>query len=272
MNWVIDTLKSSVGKKLLMACTGLLLCLFLVVHLLGNFLMFVGPDAYNAYAHGLHSQEWFVKIAELGLLFLFVAHIWLALETNRENREARPQAYAVRKSKIADRKIPLSISPENSMLLTGVLVLAFLLLHLGDFALNLTMPEKVAGLEPFDRAFVIMRTPISAISYLLGVMLLGWHLSHGVTSLFQTFGLKHPKYDPLIRNVGPAFALVVAIGFASFPLYALTSSYETAVPASQDEHDYDTEESSLNEDAIENNYVISCELPRFRFSRESFTL
>ncbi|MBL4885975.1 MAG: succinate dehydrogenase cytochrome b subunit [Planctomycetaceae bacterium] len=237
MNWVVETLNSSVGKKLIMACTGLLLCLFLVVHLMGNFLMFVGPDAYNAYAHGLHSQEWFVRIAETGLLILFAIHIWLALETNRENREARSQQYAVKKSKIANRRIPESISPENNMLLTGVLVLAFMLLHLGDFTLNMTMPEKIAGLEPFDKAFVIMRSPVSAISYLLGVILLGWHLSHGVTSLFQTFGLRHPKYDPLTRNAGPAFAVVIAIGFASFPLFALISSYETAEPTSHEQEE-----------------------------------
>ncbi len=248
MNWVVDALKSSVGKKLIMACTGILLCLFLVVHLLGNFLMLVGPDAYNAYAHGLHSQEWFVRLAETGLLVLFVVHIWVAMETSRENTDARPQQYAVKRSKVAGRKVPASLSPENNMLLSGVLVLAFMLLHLGDFTLNVTMPEKIAGLEPFDKAFVIMRTPVSAIAYLLGVSILGWHLSHGVTSLFQTLGLKHPKYDPLTRNFGPVFAIIIAGGFAIFPLYALTSSYETAKPDSQEkQHLQHQEETRLND-------------------------
>ncbi len=247
MNWVVDALKSSVGKKLIMACTGILLCLFLVVHLLGNFLMLVGPDAYNAYAHGLHSQEWFVHLAEAGLLVLFAIHIWVAMETSRENTDARPQQYAVKKSKIANRKLPASISPENNMLLSGVLVLAFMLLHLGDFTLNLTMPDKIAGLEPFDKAFVIMRTPVSAIAYLLGVMILGWHLSHGVTSLFQTLGLKHPKYDPLTSKLGPAFAIIIAGGFAIFPLYALTSSYETAKPSSKSEAQPQHQEESFIE-------------------------
>ncbi|MCA8988255.1 MAG: succinate dehydrogenase cytochrome b subunit [Planctomycetaceae bacterium] len=226
MSWVIDAVKSSVGKKVLMACTGLLLCLFLIVHLIGNVLMYVGPDAYNTYAHTLHSQEWFVKIAESGLAVLFLVHIWLALETNRENREARPQKYARRNSKIEGRKIPLAISPENTMLFSGITVLIFLLIHLGDFTLNLTMPHKIAGHLPFDKAIIIMRTPISAISYLIGVVLLGWHLAHGVTSMFQTLGLKHPKYDPLTRNLGPVFGTVIAIGFASFPLFALFSSYQ----------------------------------------------
>lgn len=246
MNWVVDALKTSVGKKLIMACTGALLCLFLIVHLLGNMLMLVGPEAYNAYAHALHSQEWFVHLAEAGLLILFIVHIWVAMETSRENTDARPRQYAVKKSKIADRKLPAAISPENNMLLSGGLVLAFMLLHLGDFTLNLTMPDKIAGLEPFDKAFVIMRTPVSAIAYLIGVIMLGWHLSHGVTSLFQTLGLKHPKYDPLTSRLGPVFAIIVAGGFAIFPLYALTSSYETAKPSPKGEtHPQHQEESYI---------------------------
>lgn len=226
MNWVAKALTSSVGKKLLMAVTGALLCLFLVVHLAGNLLMYAGPEAYNNYAHALHSQEGLVKIAEVGLLALFLVHIWLALETNRENREARSQPYAMKKSKIAERKIPYEISPENYMLFTGVVVLAFMLIHLGDFTFNLTMPEKIAGKEPFDKAITILRHPLSFVSYLIGVTLLGWHLSHGVTSMFQTLGLRHAKYDGITRNIGPVFALIIAIGFASFPLYAVLTPYD----------------------------------------------
>ncbi len=235
MNWVLTALKSSVGRKLIMACTGLLLCGFLVVHLAGNVLMYVGPDAYNTYAHTLHSQEWFVRTAEIGLLLLFVIHIWLAIAGTLENKAARPQPYRMRQSKIPGRKIPNQISPENRMLFSGVIVLAFLLIHLGDFALNFTMPEKVAGLEPFDKAMVVLRTPFSFVAYLIGVTLLGWHLSHGVTSMFQTLGLRHPKYDPITQNIGPVFAIVIALGFASFPIYAALSPYEPAKPTPKGE-------------------------------------
>jgi len=226
MNWVVNTLKSSVGKKVLMGLTGLLLCLFLIVHLAGNLLMYVGPEAYNNYAHTLHSQEWFVMMAETGLLLLFAVHIWLGIETSRENRAARQQRYRVKRSKIPGRKIPLSISPENYMLMSGVIVLAFLLIHLGDFTFNITMPGELEGREPFDKAIIIMRHPVSFVSYLIGVALLGWHLSHGVTSMFQTLGLRHPKYDGFTQKIGPIFALVIAIGFASFPVFAVLSSYD----------------------------------------------
>ncbi|HCS50392.1 succinate dehydrogenase cytochrome b subunit [Rubinisphaera sp.] len=236
MAWVTDAIKSSIGKKFLMACTGFLLCGFLVMHLIGNLLMYVGPDVYNNYAHTLHSQEMLIKVAEFGLLILFAIHIWLGFETNLENRESRKTRYAVKKSKIPERKIPYFLSPENYMLFTGVIVFIFLLIHLGDFTFNITMPDKLKGREPYDKAIIIMRTPLSTISYIIGVLLLGWHLSHGVTSMFQTLGLKHPKYDPMIRAIGPVFAVIIAVGFASFPIYAWLIPYDPYAAPGVEEH------------------------------------
>ena len=247
MNWVVKALKSSVGKKLVMAVTGVLLCLFLVIHLAGNLLMYVGPDVYNGYAHTLHSQPGLIKVAEFGLLILFLVHIWLALETTRDNREARKTRYAVKQSKIYDRKIPHAISPENNMLLTGVVVLAFLLIHVGDFTFNLKMTERIKDLEPFDKAIVIMRNPVSFVAYLVGVLLLGWHLTHGATSMFQSMGLKHPKYDPLTTRFGPFFGLVMAVGFASFPLYAVLTPYQPPAPGSQPAHPHSEQQSDGQE-------------------------
>ncbi|TWT61226.1 succinate dehydrogenase cytochrome b subunit [Rubinisphaera italica] len=247
MAWVTDAVKSSIGKKLLMACTGFLLCGFLVMHLLGNLLMYVGPDTYNNYAHALHSQEMLIKVAEFGLLILFAIHIWLGFETNLENRESRKKRYAVKKSKIPDRKVPYFISPENYMLFTGVIVFIFLLIHLGDFTFNITMPDKIEGREPFDKAIIIMRSPLSTISYIIGVLLLGWHLSHGVTSMFQTLGLKHPKYDPLTKTIGPVFAIIIAVGFASFPIYAWLSPYDPYATPGVEEHQEKLHSKSLSD-------------------------
>ncbi len=214
------------------------------MHLLGNLLMYVGPTAYNNYAHALHSQEMLIRVAEFGLLILFSVHIWLGIVTNLENRSSRKNRYAVQKSKIPDRKVSYSISPENYMLFSGVIVLIFLLIHLGDFSFNLTMPDKIRGLQPYDKAIVIMRSPLSAISYIIGVLLLGWHLSHGVTSMFQTLGLKHPKYDPLTSALGPIFAVIVAVGFASFPIYAWLIPY--AAPGAE-EHQEESHSKSLSD-------------------------
>jgi len=230
MSWVTNAIKSSIGRKFLVACTGLLLCGFLVAHLIGNLLMYIGPEVYNNYAHTLHSQEYLIKIAEVGLLVLFIAHLWLAIEASSRNRAARQTRYAVKKSKLPNRKIPYAITPENYMLVSGIIVLIFLCIHLGDFTFNLTMPEKIAGLEPYDKAIVIMRSPVSAIAYVIGSLLLMWHLWHGATSMFQTLGLRHPKYDGLTQNFGPVFATIIGLGFATFPIYAWLVPYNPPAP------------------------------------------
>lgn len=209
-----------------MGGSGLLLCLFVVAHLGGNLLMYVGPDAYNLYASTLHSQEWLVKSAELGLVVLFGAHIWLAMETNRENREARPQSYAVTKSKQKQPLINTILRPENWMFISGCIFLCFLLLHLADFTFEITMSEEIEGYSYFDKAVIILRNPLSAGVYLVGTIVLGWHLLHAAQSAFQTLGLKHPKYTPAIKAIGQGFAVLAALGFASFPIWANLTSYQ----------------------------------------------
>jgi succinate dehydrogenase (or fumarate reductase) cytochrome b subunit, b558 family len=227
VDWVVKFLTSTIGRKLVLALSGLLLCGFLVVHLGGNLLMFVGPDAYNTYAHTLHSQEWLVKTAEVGLLLLFAAHIVIAINTDRDNRESRGRDYQIKDSKQASF-LPWQLLAENWMIISGLIVLAFLIIHLADFTFEATpnLMEKIKGHEPFDKAMIILRNPFSAIIYVVGCLLLGWHLSHGFRSAFQSLGINHPKYTKAIENLGKVFALVIALGFASFPIWAAVSNYK----------------------------------------------
>lgn len=220
MNSLLKALTSSVGKKFVMALTGLLLCGFLVVHLGGNLLLYVGAGAYNKYAHTLHSQEWFVKTAEVGLLVLFVAHIGLAISTSRENRAARKVRYLAKTSKL-DACESVSVAPFSSetwMFLSGAVVLAFLLLHLADFHFEWRL-KGASHEEPFDKAVRILNDTWSFWFYLVGCIILGVHLTHGFASAFQSLGLNHPKYNKLIRCFGIAFAIVIGAGFAMFPLW-----------------------------------------------------
>ena len=201
-----------------MAVTGLLLCGFLVVHLGGNLLLYVGPEAYNNYARALHAQEWFVKIAEVGLVLLFGLHITLAFQTARQNRAARNHRYAVKESKIENRLSPAK--PETWMLISGVVIFAFLILHLIDFTF-LQRPDIDYGSfehNEFAKAAAILKTPLSALVYTVGCAVLGFHLAHGVSSAFQTLGWNHPRYEPLIRWAGVIFAVLIGVGFTSFPL------------------------------------------------------
>lgn len=230
MDWIVKFLTSTIGKKLVIALSGLLLCGFLVVHLGGNLLMYVGPEAYNTYAHTLHSQEWLVKTAEVGLLLLFAAHIVIAINTDRDNRSARARSYQVKESKQSSF-LPWQLLAENWMIISGIIVLVFLIVHLSDFTFEATpmLMEKIRGHEPFDKAVIILRNPFSAFIYVVGSLLLAWHLSHGLRSAFQTLGIAHPKYTRAIEVLGQAFTIIVALGFASFPIWAAMSGYEVPV-------------------------------------------
>lgn len=237
LGWFLKALSSSIGQKIVMAITGLALCGFLVVHLGGNLLLYVGARKYNDYAHALHSQEILLLVAEIGLLVTFLLHIWLALRTDSQNRAARPIDYALRQSKIDPG--PLAVPPSGVMLGTGVVVLVFLLVHLSDFKwFDLRHTMSVAGREsmsaaqqnearskelaptPYDRAFAILKDPISALVYFVGSLVLGYHVCHGFESAFQTLGLNHPNYTPLIKTLSVVFGLTVAVGFGSFPFWA----------------------------------------------------
>ena len=216
-NWLIRALSTSVGQKLVMGATGLLLCGFLTVHLVGNLLLFQGAEHYNKYAHKLHDNE-LLPVAEAGLLVLFLLHILLAFTTASGNTAARPVGYREKQTKLNGS---LLIQPHNYMFLTGVIVLGFLLLHLSDMRLaewKIRLPYE-EGMTPADHALLVLRDPISATVYILGSLVLGYHLLHGFQSAFKSLGLNHPKYTPYIEKFGVLFAIVIGLGFASLPAY-----------------------------------------------------
>jgi succinate dehydrogenase / fumarate reductase cytochrome b subunit len=216
--WFLRLLSTTIGKKFVMAITGLLLCGFIVFHFAGNALMLVGPEAYNRYAHALHSQEWLIKIAEAGLLVLFLLHILLAISTSLDNSAARRVSYEEKESKLAART--LIIPAENWMFATGAIVLGFLIWHISDFALETSPFVDYEGKEPFDKAIAVLQTPVSFWVYLLGVLALAIHLLHGFQSALQSLGVNHPKYNVLLRGLGTLVLVLVALGFAIFPLWA----------------------------------------------------
>ncbi|MEX0728434.1 MAG: succinate dehydrogenase cytochrome b subunit [Planctomycetaceae bacterium] len=219
MNWLMRALSSSVGKKFVMAITGLLLCGFLVVHLAGNFLLVVGPDAYNAYAHKLHSQEGLLKVAEVGLFLLFAFHIYLAFSLTRMNQQARQVSYARKETKIDEPGPTRRIS--NWMMVTGFVVLGFLIVHLADFTIE-ARDFDYEGKEPYDKAVMILTNPISMVVYVIGSIALWVHLTHGFASSFQSLGLLHPKIKNAVEWFGIVFAGVIGVGFGLFVFWAMS--------------------------------------------------
>ncbi len=230
MRWLLNALSTSVGRKVVMSITGLLLCGFLVAHLAGNFLLYA-PDSgrsYNEYAHALHKQAALLAIAEVGLFGLFIAHIVIALQVSAENRAARKVGYAVTRSKQEGRIAMEAIRPDMWMLVTGIVVLGFLILHLMDFKFELRdkayYTNNVAGtlkkIEPYDKAMRLLAPAnlITIAGYAIGSFALLAHLAHGFQSAFQSLGFNHPKYTPAIKTFGLVFAITMGVGFASFPI------------------------------------------------------
>ena len=217
MKRLIRACSSTIGKKFVIAITGLLLCGFLVVHLAGNLLLYVGPQAYNDYARSLHEQGALLVVAEIGLLGLFLIHLFLALGIARDNWAARKTRYAVKVSKIKNRQS--GIKPENFMVVSGLIVLGFLLLHLADmrFAMRPDIDYAAFADDEAARTMAVLATPLTRVVYTVGCLLLGLHLAHGFSSAFQSLGLNHPRYASLIHWIGVIFAAVIAVGFVSFP-------------------------------------------------------
>ncbi len=222
MSWFRLFVSSSLGKKYLMAITGLLLCGFLVAHLAGNLLMYVGPEAYNGYAHALHSQEWLVKLMELGLLVIFVLHLWMAFAVTRQNRAARDVGYEVKHTKEGSEIAPARV--DALMMWSGVIVLIFVLWHLRDFTFQLGPDDyyetaEGAVLEPYDKAVTILGRTSTIVVYIVGTVALCAHLAHGFNSAFRSLGISHPRYNRCIRILGYFFAVVFGLGFTTFPLW-----------------------------------------------------
>ncbi|HTE04880.1 MAG TPA: succinate dehydrogenase cytochrome b subunit [Planctomycetota bacterium] len=220
MNWLLRSLQSSIGRKLLVALTGVALLGFVIAHLLGNLQVFAGPDRLNGYAEGLEHLGPLLWAARLGLIVMAVAHVALTLKLAAENRAARPVAYAAR-GRVQ------STASARSMLLTGLMVLAFVLYHLAHFTWGVAHPEFSGRLDSQGRRDVysmvvasFQQWPIVA-AYAVAMILLGLHIRHGASSIFQTFGWNHPKYNPFLHAVGPVLALLIVAGNLAIPFACL---------------------------------------------------
>ncbi|SFH79949.1 succinate dehydrogenase cytochrome b subunit [Planctomicrobium piriforme] len=225
MNWLKAFLVASVGKKYLMGVTGLFLCFFVVVHLAGNLLLYVGSDIYDEYAHKLHANPEFLIAAEVLLYAAFAFHIGFALWLQFQNRAARDKRYAYVQSKRQDRVLHGAMpTPDKTMFLTGLVVLLFLAVHLSDFKFELGW-SSLEGAAPAVKAKVILSHVVRGAIYLVGAVILGVHVTHGFQSSFQSLGWNHPKYTPAIRCLSVILGLVVAIGFGSFPIVAWISNW-----------------------------------------------
>ncbi len=225
MRRLIRLARTSIGRKLLMALSGLLLVLFLTAHLLGNLKVLQGPEAFNAYAAWLqgHPVLWVMR---LGLLLVFALHTGLGIHLALANRAARPSGYAHPAS------IQMSLA-ERHIALSGVVVLAFVVYHLLHLTFGAVDPTHSARLvdaqgraDVYARVVTGFRNPWLAASYLLALLALAAHLTHAVRSALQTLGASHESHQAVIELLARAVPAALVVGFAAIPLLALLGVLE----------------------------------------------
>lgn len=214
MSWVTKTLSSSLGRKLIMAITGLSLVAFLLVHCGINACIFLndGGETFNEAAEFM-AKNFFIRTAEIGLFVGLIAHIVDGLMLWSANKKKRPVQYAV-------------VSKDNSkwysrsMGLLGTLLLLFLVLHLKHFwVVSRFTDEITSGQETlFNEMKEVFANPVAVIVYVVGCISLAYHLLHGVQSAFQSLGWNHPKYTPFVKSFGYWFAIIIPVVFAAMPI------------------------------------------------------
>ena len=239
-------LQSSLGRKWLMAITGLVLVLFVMGHMLGNLLIFLGPEAINSYAYKLHSiPDPIMTLIRLSLLLAVGVHIWMAVLLTLENKKAKPLGF---KSKVK------STYASRTMRMSGVILLSFIIFHILHYTVRIVpymeyndtaiFSEKagssnyvplynkdahpvikygkpVETFNVYDMLIHGFKNPYVSFFYLLSVGLLCLHLAHGISSLFQTFGLRNTVWRVRLDRIALIYGLVVFLGFASIPVAVL---------------------------------------------------
>lgn len=209
-------LSSSIGKKTMMAVTGSFLLIFLIIHLIGNITLFFGPTAFNGYVGALDVVKPLIRVIELVLLSAFLLHIYNGVKLWIENKKASGGKYKINGSR--ENADVFS----RTMFLTGSIIFIFLVSHLGTFFWRFNVSDPM-GLADHHQYFEIVVYFFSiwwyVLLYVIAMVLLGLHLNHGFQSAFQTFGWNNKKYFPLVEKIGTFYAIIMAIGFASMPIY-----------------------------------------------------
>ena len=191
--------------------------LFVAGHMAGNLLIFAGAEAFNKYGHAIVSNKPLLYGTEAFLIICLLTHVVLGINLTLKNRAAKPQKYAVTPG--SEKK---SSWASSFMAIQGSLILAFIIYHINTFKYGTEYTVSYQGESMRDLYRLVVesfQSPAYVGVYLVCLTLLGIHLSHGVSSIFQSLGLNHPRYNPLIKKIGVVYAVLVAGGFLSQPIY-----------------------------------------------------
>jgi len=205
--------ESTIGKKAIMAVTGFILFGYLIAHMLGNLQIFLGSTVMDHYAEALHGNPPLLWTARTILLISVVLHIWASIQLSVVKKEARPVAY-VKRANVS------SSWASRSMMLSGPIIAAFVIFHLLHLTTG-TIHPRFMELHPYENLVTGFAVPF-ALAYIVVMVLIGFHLSHGIWSMFQSMGLSHPRYTPAIKKFASIFSWILIAGFISVPVAVLT--------------------------------------------------
>jgi succinate dehydrogenase / fumarate reductase cytochrome b subunit len=207
---------SSVGTKIVIGITGVALFLYLLIHIAGNLMVFFGPAAFNKYAYTLEGNP-LLPIIEIGLLLVFVFHIYKTVRMFLANRSLRPVGYA--KKKYAGRPSRKTLA-SSTMIVSGLWLLAFLIIHVKTFRFGVEEEWPAGGRNLYLLEMQAFTNPLVVGFYVISMVVVGSHLWHGVSSAFQSLGLDKPAWTRFILPAGKAIAVLIASGFIVIALWA----------------------------------------------------
>lgn len=213
----MSLLSSSIGKKYFMGLAGLVWTLFVAGHMAGNLLIFAGPEFFNKYGHAIVSNKPLLYGTEVALVLSILIHVSLGIVLTIENKKAKPKKYAVAANESKKARFA-----SKTMAIHGSIVLFFIIYHLITFKYGPVYYVEYDGekmRDLFRLVTEVFSSPAYVAGYIVCLILLGIHLSHGAYSVFQTLGLNHPHYMPTIKKAAWAYALIVAGGFISQPIF-----------------------------------------------------
>jgi len=210
------TLSTSVGTKIVIGITGIALFLYLLIHIAGNLVVFLGPAAFNKYAYTLEGNP-FLPIVEIGLLLVFLIHIYKTIRMFIGNQSTRPVRYAARKYAGPPSRKTLASS---TMIVSGLWLLAFLIVHVKTFRFGVEQEWPAGGRDLYLLEMQAFTNPLIVGFYVLSMVVVGSHLWHGVSSAFQSLGIDQPAWTRFILPAGKTIAVLIAGGFIVIALWA----------------------------------------------------
>ena len=206
---------STVGKKVLMALSGIILFAYVIAHMLGNMQFYLGSEVINRYAHFLHSNEGLLWTARIVLLAAVLVHAIAGIQLWVGKREARPIPYRTKENIQAT-------AASRTMIWTGLIIAAFVVYHVFDLTVGSAHAGRYEDVNPAVNLSTGFANPLPVVAYIVAMVALGFHLWHGVYSMFGSLGLSHPRYTEGVKRLAAAIAVIIALANISVPVAVLT--------------------------------------------------